>query len=103
MSFKNLVFELVEDGIATLTMSRPAKLNALNAETMTELEQAIGQFESEVGIKALIVTGAGEKAFVAGADISELANTDGIRAIEKAARGQQIFRRLELVPKPSIA
>lgn len=103
MSFKNIVFEPAGDGIATLTMNRPAKLNALNAETMAELEQVIGRFESEAAIKALLITGAGEKAFVAGADISELATTDSVTAAVLSARGQRIFRRLELVSKPSIA
>ena len=70
MSFKNIVFELAENGIATLTMSRPAKLNALNAETMGELDEIVGRFESDPAVKALIITGSGEKAFVAGADIS---------------------------------
>src|SRR5688572_15301951 len=103
MSFKNIVFELAESGIATLTMSRPAKLNALNAETMAELEEVIGRFESDPAIKALIVTGAGEKAFVAGADISELATRDTLTAGALSARGQRILRRLETTPKPSIA
>jgi enoyl-CoA hydratase len=103
MSFKNIVFELAENGIATLTMSRPAKLNALNAETMAELEGIVGRFESDPVVKAMIITGAGEKAFVAGADISELASRDSLTALELSARGQRILRRLELTPKPSIA
>ena len=103
MSFKNIVFEAAEDGIAILTMNRPAKLNALNAETMRELEQVIERFESEPAIKALIITGAGEKAFVAGADISEIAATDALTAAIVSARGQRIFRRLELISKPSVA
>jgi enoyl-CoA hydratase len=103
MSYKNIVLEVAEDGIATLTMNRPAKLNALNSETMGELDQAIERFETDLGVRALIITGAGEKAFVAGADISELAETDTIGASALAARGQKIFRRLELIPKPSIA
>jgi enoyl-CoA hydratase len=103
MSYKNIVFEAAEDGIALLTMNRPAKLNALNAETMGELEQAIARFESEPSIKALIVTGSGDKAFVAGADIGELAQADSLTASALSAKGQRIFRRLELVSKPSIA
>jgi enoyl-CoA hydratase len=103
MSYKNIVLEVADDGIATLTMNRPAKLNALNAETMGELDDAIGRFENEAAIRALIVTGSGEKAFVAGADISELAATDSLTAATLSARGQRIFRRLELTPKPSIA
>ena len=103
MSYKNIVFDVADDGIATLTMNRPAKLNALNAETMGELDNVIGRFESEPTIKALIITGAGEKAFVAGADIGELAETDTVSAASVAARGQRILRRLELASKPSVA
>jgi enoyl-CoA hydratase len=103
MSYKNIVFELANDGIATLTMNRPTKLNALNAETMGELENVVERFETDTAIKALIITGAGEKAFVAGADISELAETGSLTAASLSARGQRIFRRLEMVAKPSIA
>jgi enoyl-CoA hydratase len=103
MSYKNIVFEVAEDGIATLTMNRPAKLNALNAETMGELDHVFGRFDSEASIKALIITGAGEKAFVAGADISELAETDTVTAGTLSLRGQRILRRLELVSKASLA
>jgi len=103
MLYKNIVFEPADDGIATLTMNRPAKLNALNAETMSELDHVIARFESEPAIKALLITGAGEKAFVAGADISELAEIDGFASTLKSARGQRIFRRLELISKPSVA
>jgi enoyl-CoA hydratase len=103
MSYKNIVFEPAEDGIALLTMHRPTKLNALNADTMSELEDAILRFESESAIKALIITGAGERAFVAGADISELAEANSIAAMALSANGQRIFRKLELLPKPSIA
>jgi enoyl-CoA hydratase len=103
MSYKNIVFEHAEDGIALLTMNRPAKLNALNAETMSELESAFEDFESDVLIKALIITGAGDKAFVAGADISELAAADGLASSSISARGQRIFRKLELITKPSVA
>src|SRR5687767_10381723 len=103
MSYKNIVFELADDGIATLTMNRPAKLNALNAETMGELDNVVTRLESDAAIKALIVTGAGDKAFIAGADIAELAQTDTVSAASLSARGQRILRRLELAPKPSVA
>jgi enoyl-CoA hydratase len=103
MSYKNIVFDVADDGIATLTMNRPAKLNALNGDTMGELSDAFGRFESEPEIRALIITGAGEKAFVAGADISELAEANSVAAASLSARGQRILRRLELTPKPSVA
>ena len=103
MSWSNILLEVPEDGIATLTMSRPAKLNALNSQTIDELDQAFLQVQKDSAVRALILTGAGEKAFVAGADISELAQNSPVDTVEMSLRGQRIFRRLELMGKPSIA
>lgn len=103
MGFANIVLETSGDGIALVTISRPQKLNALNAETMRELDEALGQAGADRSIRGLILTGAGDKAFVAGADIQELAALDPVAAREMALRGQSIFRRLETSPKPSIA
>lgn len=90
------------DGIATLTVNRPDKLNALNAATMSELGQAIDEIRTRDDIAAAIVTGAG-KAFIAGADISELAKENPLTARELAVRGQAIFRSFERSRKPIIA
>ncbi len=90
------------DGIATLTVNRPDKLNALNAATMSELGAAIDEVRSRDEIGGLIVTGAG-RAFVAGADISELAKESGVSARALAIEGQRIFRLFETSPKPVIA
>lgn len=103
MSYATIVFEPSDDGIALLTISRPDKLNALNRETMREIDDVSGRLESEASLKALIVTGAGDKAFVAGADIQELAKLDVVAARETSLRGQRILRRLETMPKPSVA
>lgn len=103
MSYANIVFEPSEDGITLLTISRPEKLNALNEATMRELDDALGRLESDSSQRGLIVTGAGEKAFVAGADIRELAALDPVGARALTLRGQRIFRRLETMPKPSVA
>ncbi|HUS07388.1 MAG TPA: enoyl-CoA hydratase-related protein [Bryobacteraceae bacterium] len=103
MSYSHIVFQAFEDGIATITMNRPEKLNALNGETVRELEDALKQIENDPAVRGLLLTGAGEKAFVAGADIRELADTDTVQAQTLALRGQRIFRRLELMTKPSIA
>jgi len=89
--------------IVTLTMNRPDKLNALNAALLQELEDALDDLVSNKTVHGLIVTGAGEKAFVAGADIAELAKLDALSGRETARRGQRIFRKLELFPKPVIA
>lgn len=103
MSYKNIVFEHLEDGIATLTVNRPEKLNAIDRETMAELEKAFTYVQNEPTVRGLIITGAGGKAFVAGADIRELADTDAMEAARLSAAGQGVFRRLELLRKPSVA
>jgi Enoyl-CoA hydratase/carnithine racemase len=103
MSYSYILFDLAEDGIALLTFNRPEKLNALNGGLLTELDDALGRVEKEDSIRGLILTGAGEKAFVAGADIRELASASPVELHSLALRGQRIFRRLELLPKPSIA
>ena len=103
MSYKNIVFEHLEDGIATVRVSRPEKLNALDRDTMEDLETAFAYVQNEPTVRGLIVTGSGEKAFVAGADIRELAAIDATEASRLSARGQATFRRLELMRKPSVA
>lgn len=103
MSYSGIVFEQAEDGVVLVTINRPEKLNALNAQVMAELDDAFARVESDAAIRGLILTGAGEKAFVAGADIRELARKTPAEARETALGGQRIFRRLELMGKPSIA
>lgn len=90
------------DGIATLTVNRPDKLNALNAATINDLGAAIDEVRQRDDIRGLILTGAG-RAFVAGADISELAAETAVSARELALKGQRIFGRFETSPKPVIA
>ncbi len=99
---QNLKLE-TEEGIAILTVHRPDKLNALNAATFEEMEAAFRGLEADAGVRAVIVTGAGEKAFVAGADISELAGKTALDAMATAQRGQRFFRAIELFPKPVVA
>jgi enoyl-CoA hydratase len=103
MSYKNIVFEHLEDGIATVTVSRPEKLNAIDRDTMVELDTAFEYAQNEPNVRGLIVTGEGSKAFVAGADIRELANIDPMQASHLSSAGQSTFRRLELMRKPSVA
>jgi enoyl-CoA hydratase len=93
---------VADDGIATLTVNRPDKLNALNAATIAELGAAIDEVRTRDDIRGLIVTGAG-RAFIAGADISELAAETPVSARELALKGQRIFGRFETSPKPVIA
>jgi enoyl-CoA hydratase len=92
----------VADGIATLTVNRPDKLNALNERVIAELGEAIDAVREDVKVRGVILTGAG-RAFVAGADISELEQHGAISAKMLAQRGQDVFRRFETSPKPTIA
>ena len=103
MAYSHITFALTDGGIALITVNRPEKLNALNAATMAELDDAFARCESDSTVRALIVTGAGEKAFVAGADINELAALDPVQSIATSRSGQRTLRRLELMHKPSVA
>jgi enoyl-CoA hydratase len=101
MSYQHLLLS-VQDRIATLTVNRPDKLNALNAALIGELGTAIDELQSRDDVAGIILTGAG-RAFVAGADISELANQNAVDGKRLARRGQEIFRRFELSAKPTLA
>ena len=98
-------FVLVEktDHIAWVTLNRPEKLNALNNEVLKELDQIFADLEQDAEVGAVVVTGAGEKAFVAGADIAELKTLDTAGARVQALRGQAVYQRIESMPKPVIA
>jgi enoyl-CoA hydratase len=102
VSYQNILLE-VAGGVATLTINRPDKLNALNGATLGELEQAFEHCRSSESVRALIVTGAGEKAFAAGADIKELAQMTPLSAKDLAYRGQQVLARVEHMGKPTVA
>jgi enoyl-CoA hydratase len=103
MSYNLIVFEASEDGAAVVTVNRPEKLNALSAALLGELDDAFRRVESDAGVRGLIVTGAGEKAFVAGADVGEIPVGDAAAAREMSLRGQAVFGRLERMGKPSVA
>ncbi|HUF69693.1 MAG TPA: enoyl-CoA hydratase-related protein [Longimicrobiales bacterium] len=91
------------DAIATITVNRPDKLNALNAATIDELHAAFGEAHRDDDVRALILTGAGGKAFVAGADIAELATMGPLNGIRVSRQGQDAFRFLETMGKPVVA
>jgi enoyl-CoA hydratase/carnithine racemase len=101
MPYQNLSFTVV-DRIATITVNRPDKLNALNDATIVELGQAIDEARAREDVAGVLLTGAG-RAFVAGADISELATRSATEARALARRGQEVFRRFETSPKPTVA
>jgi enoyl-CoA hydratase len=97
-----LLFELT-DGIARVTVNRPDKLNALNAIVIAELGDAVTRIETDAAVRGVIITGAGSKAFVAGADITELTEQGPTGGQNRSLVGQQVFRRLERCGKPVIA
>lgn len=102
MPYQHIQFE-VAGSVALVTVNRPEKLNALSRAVVEELGQAAEQIAADSTVRAAIVTGAGEKAFVAGADISEIAALSPVEARAFALRGQDVFRRLETLGKPVVA
>ena len=102
MNYENILFEK-KGAIAYVTVNRPKVLNALNMATMEELRSAFHDIKKETAIRAVILTGSGEKAFIAGADISELAKNDAVAAKEYTHRGQSVLNLIENLGKPVIA
>jgi enoyl-CoA hydratase len=102
MPYENLLVER-DNAIAVLTINRPKALNALNGATLRELAQALGELEADAGVHVVVVTGAGEKAFVAGADISEMASMGPLEAEAHARRGQETIGMLQRSRKVTIA
>src|SRR5215467_1573019 len=102
MNFENILLEK-KNAIAYITVNRPKVLNALDMATMDELRTAFHNVKSDAGVRVVILTGSGEKAFIAGADISELAKNDPVSAKEYALRGQNVLNLIENVGKPVIA
>jgi enoyl-CoA hydratase len=102
MDFKNLLWE-ISDNILLLTINRADKLNALNSETILEIQAAFTEARKTPDLKGIIITGAGEKAFVAGADISEFSGINMENAKALAQRGQDIFFLIEHTAIPVIA
>jgi enoyl-CoA hydratase len=102
MPYQNLIFEK-KDHIGTVTFNRPKLLNALNRQTMDELAAMLTEARNDRDIRVLILTGAGDKAFIAGADINELARLTPMTGPETSLHGQAILHNLETLGKPSIA
>jgi enoyl-CoA hydratase len=102
VSYQNLRVES-RDGVAVVTIDRPEKLNALNDRTMEELDAAFAAIGADPQTRGVVLTGAGEKAFVAGADIAELATQSPVDGKERSLRGQRVLDRIERLGKPVIA
>src|SRR2546425_4290803 len=102
MSYETLLFE-IRDGIAFITINRPDKLNALNDQVVDELADAAERVATEDAIKGAILSGTGQKAFVAGAGIGDLAEQGPVDGKARALRGQAVLRRFETCGKPVIA
>jgi len=101
MAYENILYQK-KDGIAYITFNRPKVMNALNRQTVEELERALRDAKSDEAVRVLILTGAGEKSFVAGADIGELAQQSPVNGKEFSLYGQGVFHLLETMGKPSI-
>ena len=100
--YQTLLTDL-QHGLFTVTVNRPDKMNALNRDVMSDLDAVINEIESNSDIKGIIITGAGQKAFVAGADISEFVGLDKNEGMVLAKNGQTIFSRIENCSKPVVA
>lgn len=98
----NVIME-VNDEIALVTINRPKSLNALNSETLAELDQCFDEISTRKDIKVLILTGSGQKAFVAGADISEMVNATPAEGRQMGMLAKQAFLKLETMPQVTIA
>jgi enoyl-CoA hydratase len=102
MMFENILLE-IDGAIATLTVNRPDKRNAVNNAVVEDIDKALDQIEANPGLRVLILTGAGEKAFVAGADIKELDKRDTLLGRSETRRRQEVYTRIEQLEIPSIA
>lgn len=102
MSYKNIIVEK-NDKIGKLTINRPEVRNALNRETRLEIEQGIIELENDANIRVIVITGAGEKAFCAGADIRDMKDATPLMAIDSAELGKRVFKKVENCKKPVIA
>lgn len=93
----------IDDAVASVIIDRQSKLNALNPRVVSEIDGAFAALKDDADVRAVILTGAGDKAFVAGADIGVLARMDPLSGVSVSREGQDILRRIELFPKPVIA
>ncbi|MGL4643661.1 MAG: enoyl-CoA hydratase-related protein, partial [Vagococcus fluvialis] len=98
-NYENVLLS-IEEGIATLTINRPKNLNALNQQTLEEIEAAVYDIKGNKDIRVLVITGAGEKAFVAGADIKEMQSKNALEAREFSIIGNRAFKAVDELEIP---
>ncbi len=103
MPYQTVTFSTDDNGLSLLTINRPEKLNALNRTVLEEISVVLDEVEKDDSVKGLMITGAGEKAFVAGADIKELSNLDRETGEKLSKKGQEIFSQIENCSKPVVA
>ncbi len=101
--FRNILLDEVKDGIWRLTINRPRVLNALNADTLQEMDRALDSLDDDASARVLLITGAGDRSFVAGADIEHMSHLSPIQGKAFAEQGMRIFRRLETLDIPVVA
>jgi enoyl-CoA hydratase len=102
MGFETIVVT-VKEGIATITLNRPQQMNALNRQMFRELDVAFDQVASDPGARVVVITGSGDRAFAAGADIREFVGMGPVEALDFSRNAQRIYRKLETMAKPTIA
>ncbi len=102
MGFETILIK-IEGGVATITLNRPQQLNALNRQMFRELDEAFDEVTSDPAARVLVITGAGDRAFAAGADIREFVDMSPVAALDFSSNAQRVFRKLETMPKPTIA
>ena len=102
-SFETLRYDVDADGVAVVTLDRADKLNAINTRVLSDLNRAFRQARSDERVRGIVLTGAGDRAFAAGADIEQFADLDGLSGHRFALRGQAVLNAIEATPKPVVA
>ena len=102
MGFETILLK-IERGVATITLNRPQRLNALSRQMFRELDEAFDEVATDPAARVLVITGAGDRAFAAGADIREFVEMSPVTSLDSSRNGQRVLRKLETMPKPTIA
>ena len=101
--YKNLLVTTSDDGITTVTINRPKALNALDSQTLDEMKDCFTRLKADAATRAVIITGAGSKAFVAGADLAEMSKLSAAEGMAFSTLGHEVFDMIESLPVPVVA